>query len=266
MNQWSSIHRFAIAVGRPCGHCRTRAGPDPAKPAGYDALVQLFNDWRAFERPPFANGAPDYTAATFARRHQELAKFRARLDAIDPAGWPVEQQVDHALVRAEMNGLDFDLRVLQPWARDPAFYKIDLDRPERHAGARRADAPRASSSSGPTPSRCRREARGEARRRSSRIVPPLLAQARRQPDRQRARPLDHAAPARCSSRSRDLDALAKKTEGSGQALKKAIAAAREATVRFRRLARASRRRRRPAPPASARRTTPGACATCTSCR
>src|SRR3712207_3560715 len=42
--------------------------------------------------------------------------------AIDPSGWPVAQQVDYHLVRAEMNGLDFNHRVLRPWARDPAFY------------------------------------------------------------------------------------------------------------------------------------------------
>ena len=30
--------------------------------------------------------------------------------------------MDYELVRAEMNGFDFDARVLQPWARDPAFY------------------------------------------------------------------------------------------------------------------------------------------------
>jgi hypothetical protein len=34
----------------------------------------------------------------------------------------VEQQVDHHLVRAEMNGLDFNIRVLRSWERDPAFY------------------------------------------------------------------------------------------------------------------------------------------------
>ena len=39
-----------------------------------------------------------------------------------PSHWPIAQQVDYQLVRAEMNGLDFDLRVLKPWARDPAFY------------------------------------------------------------------------------------------------------------------------------------------------
>ena len=53
---------------------------------------------------------------------QELAELQARLAAIDTTGWPVEARVDHALVRAEMNGFDFYVRVLQPWVRDPAFY------------------------------------------------------------------------------------------------------------------------------------------------
>jgi uncharacterized protein DUF885 len=55
-------------------------------------------------------------------QHRALDGYRKRLAAIDPAGWPVPRQVDYHLVRAEMNGLDFDHRVLQPWARNPAFY------------------------------------------------------------------------------------------------------------------------------------------------
>ena len=43
--------------------------------------------------------------------------------AMDVSGWPVEQQVDWHLVRAEMNGMDFNIRVLKSWARDPAFYQ-----------------------------------------------------------------------------------------------------------------------------------------------
>lgn len=90
---------------------------------GYQDLLQLFADWREFERPPMRDGAPDYTAETFAAAHAELADYQARLDAIDPSGWPVEQQVDWHLVRAEMNGFDFNHRVLKPWVRDPAFYQ-----------------------------------------------------------------------------------------------------------------------------------------------
>ncbi len=93
---------------------------------GYPALLALFDDWRAFEAPPLRgtgeDAAHDFTAATVARRHAELAGYRARLAAIDTAGWSIEQKVDLELVRAEMNGFDFDVRVLQPWVRDPAYY------------------------------------------------------------------------------------------------------------------------------------------------
>jgi hypothetical protein len=90
--------------------------------ASYDALTALFAEWREFENPPLRDGAPDYTAATFAKRHAELPKWRARLAAIEADAWPVEQQVDWHVVRAEMNGFDFYVRVLQPWVRDPAWY------------------------------------------------------------------------------------------------------------------------------------------------
>jgi len=97
-----------------------------AAPAGADdhaTLVGLFADWRAFERPPLLEGAPDYTRERFEQRQPAFLELRRRLEAIDPAGWPVPQQVDWQLVRAEMNGYDFNRRVLQPWARDPAFYQ-----------------------------------------------------------------------------------------------------------------------------------------------
>jgi hypothetical protein len=88
----------------------------------HDALVTLFTEWRAFETPPTREGAPDYTAATFERRHSELATWQARLAAIVPDKWPIAQQVDYQVLRAEMNGFDFYVRVLQPWVRDPAYY------------------------------------------------------------------------------------------------------------------------------------------------
>ena len=88
----------------------------------HDDLVQLFADWRAFESPPMLDGAPDYTAAGFAAREPEFAALRERLESFEIDDWPVPQQVDWHLVRAEMNGYDFNRRVLMPWARDPAFY------------------------------------------------------------------------------------------------------------------------------------------------
>ncbi|MEJ2535074.1 MAG: hypothetical protein P8008_06315, partial [Gammaproteobacteria bacterium] len=94
----------------------------PVGASDYEDLVSLFEDWRAFEHPPLLDGAPDYTAATTARRHRELAAFQDRLNALEIADWPIARQVDWHLVRAEMNGMDFNIRVLQPWVRDPAFY------------------------------------------------------------------------------------------------------------------------------------------------
>jgi uncharacterized protein (DUF885 family) len=88
----------------------------------YADLVQLFSGWRAFQRPPLVEGVPDYRAPIMESQRRALPTWQARLSAIDPSGWPVAQQVDWHLVRAEMNGLDFDHRVLRPWQRNPAFY------------------------------------------------------------------------------------------------------------------------------------------------
>lgn len=87
-----------------------------------DDLVGFFHDWRAFEQAEILNGAPDYTAETMARKQVGLRTYQARLAAFDTADWPIEWQVDYNLIRAEMNGMDFNIRVLQSWTRDPAFY------------------------------------------------------------------------------------------------------------------------------------------------
>jgi hypothetical protein len=88
----------------------------------YDDLLALFAEWREFESPPLLDGAPDYTAEQFAARQGDYAALRERLDAFEVDDWPVPQQVDWHLVRAEMNGYDFNRRILKPWERDPAFY------------------------------------------------------------------------------------------------------------------------------------------------
>jgi hypothetical protein len=106
----------ACATVRPAATSHEASG-------SYRDLVALFEDWREFERPPLLDGAPDYTAARMSAAHAELKGYFARLHAIDTVEWPIEQQVDWHLVRAELNGFDFNCRVLQPWARDPAFYQ-----------------------------------------------------------------------------------------------------------------------------------------------
>jgi hypothetical protein len=89
----------------------------------YGQLLTLFEEWRRFEEPPrLTGGVPDYTPATNAARLGALRALQKRLADIDRTGWTVPQQVDHHIVRAEMNGLEYHLRVLQPFARDPAYY------------------------------------------------------------------------------------------------------------------------------------------------
>lgn len=88
----------------------------------YDALIKLFGEWRGFQRPRLVGGAPDYSRRAMAAQHAALPAWRRRLAAVDTSGWTIARQVDWHLVRAEMNGLDFDHRVLRPWANNPAFY------------------------------------------------------------------------------------------------------------------------------------------------
>jgi hypothetical protein len=88
----------------------------------YSDLTALFTEWRAFQRPVLNNGVPDYTPGAMALQQRQLATLQRRLAAIDHSAWPIDQQVDWYVVRAEMNGLDFDQRILRPWANNPAFY------------------------------------------------------------------------------------------------------------------------------------------------
>jgi hypothetical protein len=99
----------------------------PAPPPDYEDLLALFREFREFVQPPkVVDGVPDYTPAAIAAQSRAVDELRRRLEAIDPRGWPVPQQVDYAVVRAELNGLDFDLHVRRPWERDPGFYETTV--------------------------------------------------------------------------------------------------------------------------------------------
>ena len=123
MNTFWSLFPHAVALTALIAVVGSCVAEQSRAAGGYEDLVTLFEDWREFESPPMLDGAPDYTAERFAAAHAELAQYQARLNAIDPSEWPIEQQVDWHIVRAEMNGFDFNHRVLKPWVRDPAFYQ-----------------------------------------------------------------------------------------------------------------------------------------------
>lgn len=200
-----------------------------SSPASYQGLTRLFEEWRAFERPAQRNGAPDYTVAAMAQKHAELRNWIARLSAIDTTGWTTEQQIDWHLVRTEMNGLDFSIRVLKPWERDPAWYVTvwpdqsdtpDHEGPTNHAAIEiwKYAFPLTSES----------QARLAAELRS---IPPLLQQARLNLTGN-ARDLWSAGTGSVRNQVRDLDDLSRRVAGAGPSLADAIRDARQASVDF----------------------------------
>jgi hypothetical protein len=90
----------------------------------YEDLTSLFKEWRELQKPKIINGVPDYTPAAMKEQKRDLEKMKSRLVAVNYETWPISQQVDFHLVRAEMNGLEFDHRVLRPWSRNPCFYWV----------------------------------------------------------------------------------------------------------------------------------------------
>jgi uncharacterized protein (DUF885 family) len=57
-------------------------------------------------------------------QQKQIPAWKQKLAAIDTAGWTIPQRVDYTIVWAELNGLDFDHRVLRPWEKNPAFYAM----------------------------------------------------------------------------------------------------------------------------------------------
>jgi hypothetical protein len=203
-------------------------------------LLALFQDWRAFEEPPRVNGAPDYTPATNARRLAGLRTMQDRLRAIDTAGWPITQQVDHHLVRAEMNGMEYHLRVLQPFARDPAYYAsiitAESDTPAKegpviHGAIKLYDYPIWPRTGLDTmmPLSTEQAASLSAQ---IRTVPGLLQAARANLSGANARDLWLGGVRAFEEQSEALDQLATRVGASHPALREAIVTARSATEQF----------------------------------
>ncbi len=107
----------ALAVSALAAACGPAAGA-----GNHQALVALHDEFLEFAQPRSEAGLPDVRAETIAGLRAGLEGFRDRLRAIAPDGWSVSEQVDHLLVTARLNRLDFDLRVRRPWARDPGLY------------------------------------------------------------------------------------------------------------------------------------------------
>ncbi len=211
-----------------------------AQPATYPQLLALFQEWRAFEEPPRVNGVPDYTPATNARRLAGLRTMQDRLRDIDTAGWPIPQQVDHHLVRAEMNGMEYYLRVLQPFARDPAYYAsiitAESDTPAKegpviHGAIKLYDYP-IWPRTGLDTMMPLSTAQAASLSAQIRTVPGLLQAARANLAGANARDLWLGGVRAFEEQSEALDQLATRVGSSHPALREAIVTARSATEQF----------------------------------
>ena len=111
------------------GHAFARPAPGhpaPGDQGSYAALVAFFTEWRQAQKPRVVAGVPDYTPAGIDALRERLAAMRARFSNLDQSGLTAAQRIDRQLIESEMNGLDFDLRVLRPWSRNPAFYAMAI--------------------------------------------------------------------------------------------------------------------------------------------
>jgi hypothetical protein len=204
-------------------------GSARAPQRGHAELVALFEEFRAFERPALEDGAPDYTAATLAGKHRRLKSFQSRLASLKPDSWPIDQQVDHALLGAMMNGFDFELRVLRPWTRDPAFYKSvwtgQSDTPA-HEGPTHHAVVELWTYTFPLSAADQTKLATELR-----TIAPLLAQARLNLTGN-ARDLWSTGTGTMAQQVTDLEALEKRLTDAGPDLETAVAGARTATADF----------------------------------
>ncbi|MCE9601178.1 MAG: DUF885 domain-containing protein [Gemmatimonadetes bacterium] len=231
----------AAVRGQSSASSAPTARPTRGTPArSYAALLALFTEWRTFEEAPRVAGVPDYSPATNARRLAGLRALQARLAAIDTTGWSIPEQVDVHLVRAEMNGMQYHLTVLKPWARDPAYYASvrpeESDTPAEEGptihGAIRlwkySVWPRTALDvvSPLTPDGARRLA-GELR-----TIPPLLQQARRNLAAANARDLWVGAVRAFEEQGATLELLGSRVGAGDADVQRAIADARSATDGF----------------------------------
>lgn len=195
----------------------------------YQNLTGIFNELRLMEQPSDRNGVPDFSATRIKKIREQLRGVQKRFNAIDKSGWTLEQKIDRELVRAELNGLDFNVRVLKPWQRDPAYYVL--------IWTEQSDTP---SHEGPV---CHAAielweyalplSAGDEKKLAAQlnIIRPLLDQARINLTGN-ARDLWIEGINNIKHQASDLDDLAKKTEGAGTELRSAIQNAKSATTGF----------------------------------
>jgi hypothetical protein len=94
---------------------------------GYNDLIDLFIEFRDLIKPNVKNGVPDFTKSAMEKQFDNLKILQDRLSKIDFYSWNIKQKVDYYVLRSEMNGVEFDHRVLKQWSRDPGFLTFQME-------------------------------------------------------------------------------------------------------------------------------------------
>ena len=222
--------RFVISYLVLLFSCTMKSKEELNQASSYVDLEKLFLDWRNFENPPLLDGAPDYTKSQFKKSQNTFNSLKNRLTSMDTSKWSVHQKVDWQIVLAEMNGYDFNFRVLKPWERDPAFYQTiwmyESDVPA-HEGPTNHAVLEFWSYDFPLTNVEEKRLESELS-----IIPPFLAQARKNLTGN-ARDLWIAGIENIKDQEKDLDFIRSKVDLNNSSLLKELEAARNSTIEFR---------------------------------
>jgi hypothetical protein len=195
----------------------------------YPSLLQLCKELRLLERTSLPNGVPDYRKETIVKIQQTLVQYKSRHAKMDTTGWSTEQRVDYVLLLGEMNALDYNCRILQPWVRDPAFYAIvwneQSDTPD-HEGPTSFAAVELWKYSFPLSIDDEKKLTAQIK-----IIPPLYEQAKINLTGN-AKDLWSAGIGNIKDQIAMLDDLANKTTNNSAELKNVIAAAKNASLQL----------------------------------
>ncbi|PYJ08960.1 MAG: hypothetical protein DMF06_11530 [Verrucomicrobia bacterium] len=141
----------------------TKAAPtiSPAKPGTGDiaTLRKIAEDYYAWRNENYPVGSSDsglhtwddrltdYSAAKIADRAQHVRKLLDQVRALPGGSWPKDDRIDWMLFRSQLEGSDFNSRVLQSEKTDPQVYtsecsngifsllKKEYDTPQKRAAA-----------------------------------------------------------------------------------------------------------------------------------
>jgi len=100
-------------------------------PATLQSTAADFYKWRAENYPVNASDQglhtydtrlTDYSAAAIAKRRAHIASVLESVNAADVSSWSKDDQIDWILFRAQLDGFDFDRRVLHPEETNPGVY------------------------------------------------------------------------------------------------------------------------------------------------